>query len=233
MSNGSKSNVISKEKASQAKIWNTPEVGLHPSAGCNVLGGGAAPLPTAAKIDEWRKQAQQEGHQEGFEKGRQEGLQKGLEQARQTQQLLQTMVNTFSAPFKELDAALDEQIMSLAVTLAQQIVRREIRLDPGQIIPLIRETVLLLPAGSNLVKIHCHPEDAKLVREALSLDEEAQTWKLIDDPAIARGGCKVISEFSRIDASLEKQLNALTVAALGSEREMQRDELSVNEEQTE
>lgn len=227
------SNVISKEKANQAEVWNTPEVGLHPGVGRNVLGGGSAPLPTAAKIDEWRKQAEQEGHQEGFEKGRQAGLQKGLEQARQTQQLLQTMVSHFSEPFKELDAALDQQIMSLAVTLAQQIVRREIRLDPGQIIPLIRETLLLLPAGSNHVKIHCHPEDVKLVREALSLDEEAQAWKLFDDLAIARGGCQVISEFSRIDASLEKQLHALAVAALGSERDMARDEISANEEKTE
>ena len=58
--------------------------------------------------------------------------------------------------------------MQLAVTIARQLVRRELRIDPAQVIAIIRETVALLPAAARDVRVHLHPEDAAVVREKLA-----------------------------------------------------------------
>jgi len=64
-----------------------------------------------------------------------------------------------------------------------------------------------------------HPEDAGLVRSALSLDEMSPPWKIVEDPLITRGGCKVDTEVSHIDATVENRLTAVIATLFGGERE--------------
>jgi flagellar assembly protein FliH len=66
-----------------------------------------------------------------------------------------------------------------------------------------------------------HPEDASLVRNALSIEggNEDPSWKLIEDPMITQGGCKIKSESSSINATLENRLAALAASVLGGKRE--------------
>ena len=48
---------------------------------------------------------------------------------------------------------------------------------------------------------------------------QEQSWKLVEDPIITRGGCEIISEPSAINATLENRLSALAASVLGDERE--------------
>ena len=43
--------------------------------------------------------------------------------------------------------------------------------------------------------------------------------KIVSDPMITRGGCQVDSEHSRLDATLETRLAALTASVLAAQRE--------------
>ena len=45
-----------------------------------------------------------------------------------------------------------------------------------------------------------------------------RAWTLSEDPVIARGGCRISSEYSSIDATVEARLGAAIAAALGDER---------------
>ncbi len=83
---------------------------------------------------------------------------------------------------------------------------------------MIRETVALLPAAARDVRIHLHPEDAALVRERLVEPATSRAWTLVEDPVITRGGCRVSSENSSIDAQVETRLGAAIAATLGDER---------------
>ena len=170
-------------------------------------------IPTADEIERWRKEAQDEGYQEG--------LKLAAQQAVPTQQRLQRLIDFFEHPLKSLNEEVEQQLSQVVVTLAQQLVRRELKNEPGEIIGLIRESVELLPGNARGIRIFLHPEDASLVRNALSIDadNEEQSWKLIEDPMITQGGCKIKSESSSINATLENRLAALAASVLGGKRE--------------
>lgn len=169
-------------------------------------------IPTAEEIEQWHEQARQEGYREGLKQAQ-------LEMAVHGEQL-QQLIDHFAHPLQSLNDEIEQQLKLLTVTLAQQLVRREIHQEPGEIVALIRESLPLLPAASRKIRIYLHPEDAELVRNALQLDdiEDQENWKLIEDPMISRGGCEVKSEKSVINATLENRLQALAASVLGGER---------------
>ncbi len=172
----------------------------------------AAPIPTAKDIESWHKEAHEEGYQQGIKQAQKEI-------AEQKKQLLD-IIHFFEQPLQYLNEEVEQQLNLLAVTLAQQLVRREIRSEPGEIVAVIREAVKMLPISTRKIKIFLHPEDAEIVKKALQLDEldDEQSWKLKEDPMITRGGCEIKSDQSVINATLENRLQALAASILGGDR---------------
>jgi flagellar assembly protein FliH len=179
-------------------------------------------IPTADEIEQWHKQAREEGYQDGIKQAQQD--------VDELKKRLLALIHFFDKPLQSLNEEVEQQLTLLAVTLAQQLVRREIRTDPGEIVGLIRESVQLLPGSSRNIRISLHPEDAAMLRNTLQLDknEEEQGWKLVEDPMITRGGCEIKADKSVINATLEKRLQSLAASVLGGERTEDRDEADVD-----
>jgi flagellar assembly protein FliH len=75
--------------------------------------------------------------------------------------------------------------------MVRQLVRREVRLDPAQIVGIVREALGVLPVSSRSIRVTLHPDDASLVREAYAIGDHDQKWQIVEDPVIQRGGCRV------------------------------------------
>ncbi len=172
-----------------------------------------APL-TAQQIEEIQKQA----HDEGFELGRKEGLKAGQKEIRAEVQRLTQVVNALANPLAEVDERVENELTQLAITIARQLIRRELHTDPGQVVALVRECIAALPAASRRVQIRLHPQDAALVHEHMSIEDAGENWKVVEDPSLTRGGCRVTAEHSEIDATVERRLNTLLAELLGDER---------------
>ena len=214
---------VSAEKEPKFERWNPPSMD---SANGKVfkhekeekakaeaeLAAAETNIPTADEIEMWHKEAHEEGYQQGLKQAAQEI-------AEQKQKLLD-VIAFFERPLQSLNEEVEEQLNLLAVTLAQQLVRRELRTEPGEVIAVIRESVKLLPASSRKIRVYLHPEDAAIVRSALQMDdkEDEQSWKLLEDRTITRGGCQIKSDQSVINATLEHRLQALAASILGGER---------------
>jgi flagellar assembly protein FliH len=187
----------------------------------------AMPVLTVDEIEAMQKQAYDEafaqGKQEGYSEGFNEGSKQGYEENVQALQKKATefagLLESLSQPFKVLDAEVEKELVKLAMGIATQIIRREIKLDPGQVIAAVREAIKVLPLSSQKISLRLHPEDAELVRSALSLDEMSPAWRIVEDPFITRGGCKVDTEVSHIDATVENRLAAVITTLFGGERE--------------
>lgn len=187
-------------------------------------------IPTAEEIERWRAEAQQEGHEQGYREGYAQGEAEARRELEEKARQLEALIEFLEAPLQFLDEEVEKQLSLLAVTLAQQLVRREIRAEPGEIIGLIREAIKLLPGNSRHIRITLHPEDAALLRNTLSLDGDGDgpAWQLIEDPMITRGGCEIQSDQSVINLTLETRLQALAASVLGGEREEDRHEPPVD-----
>lgn len=166
------------------------------------------------------KKGQQEGHAEGYQRGYAEGLAGGRDEVLLRIQALDQILGFLSHPLEQLDAAVEEELSWLATQIARRLIRRELHISPGEIVPVVREAVGLLPVASPGVQVRLHPEDARLIREVLTLGREDEpVWRIVEDQTLSRGGCIVNSELSRIDATLEKRLGAVIATVLGDERE--------------
>lgn len=177
-------------------------------------------LPTAEEIEQVETAAYNEGLKSGFDEGYKNGLEKGQIEIKERCDDLNKVLNFLQRPLDDLDEKVTEQLFQLAMTVTGQLIRRELHTDPGQIIAVVREAMTSLPIAERKVNIHLHPEDATLVRNALSLnhDNESQPWHIIEDPLLSRGGCKLQAGQSYIDASVETRLNRIIATLLGGER---------------
>lgn len=166
---------------------------------------------------------------EAWDKGYAEGHATGLAAAAQQQQAAQAEIDRhvlhlgsilefMVKPMAQVDEQVQRQLALLAGAIARQVVRREIRLQPDDIIGLIRDTVSLLPVTAREVRVHLNPEDARLVRSRLAEVASERAWSITEDPLLPRGGCRVSSENSTIDAQVEQRLGAAIAAVLGDER---------------
>jgi flagellar assembly protein FliH len=197
-------------RRAQAQAWTPPQV--------------QGPLVGRRRLEELGA-LEREAWEHGFEEGRRAGnaaaraeqLAAIDEQRAQTARLA-AILQLLARPLAELDERMHQQLAALAGAVARQLVRRELRAQPEQIIAVIRETLGLLPANSQGARIALHPDDAALVRARLAEPHTERAWTLIEDPVISRGGCRVSSEHSLIDATVEARLGAAIAAALGDER---------------
>jgi len=240
--NSSRAPGFSKAELELAQLWaiptmpgtEAPVAAIESQSEEITLEEDLPPVLTVESIEAMQQQAYEEafaqgkveGYEQGFQQGQQDGFAKGYEEnvqlVQEQAQYLQQLIEALSEPFKNLDAEIEQELVKLSIGIATQIIRREIKLDPGQIIATVREAIMVLPLASQKISLYLHPEDAELVRSALSLDDMSSAWVMVEDPLMTRGGCKVETDVSRVDATVENRLAAVIANFLGGEREQDK-----------
>ena len=120
-------------------------------------------------------------------------------------------------------------LLQLTLTVGKQLARRELRIDPEQVIAIIRESLAELPAAAREIRVQLHPEDAAVVRERLTAPVSERAWTIVEDPTMSRAGCIIKAENSQIDARLESRINTVIANALGDERAVDRSSAEATE----
>lgn len=176
---------------------------------------GTAGKPTATDLAD----AEAFARAEGYETGRREGIQAGEKEIQQRISQLDALLDSLGEPLALIDEAVEHKLVELTLAIARQVIRRELAQQPGEIVAVVREAVAVLPPSERTVYIHVHPDDARLLREVLSLDDhERSYWRLQEDAGISRGGCRVVSGYAEADARLETRIQELAARMLGGER---------------
>lgn len=107
----------------------------------------------------------------------------------------------------------EQHALRVASAIASRVVRRQIEKVPLITLDLIREA-LHLAAGSERIVLRLHPDDQATLGEGVAklmaeLETLAET-RVVADPTISRGGCRVDTEFGCVDQQLETQLARIT-----------------------
>lgn len=230
----SKQTGFTEEELEALRLWDMPDVSGRERSKPSAPEPVRSPLLTVQEIEAMQRQAydeafakgKEEGFTQGYEQGRAQGYEEGLKKGydenvhRLYEQGLQfaEIVETLSEPLNAMDEQVEKELVDLSIAIAKQLVRREIKSDPGQIVATVREAVNVLPIATQEITLTLHPEDAELVRSVLQLDEHPVPWKIKEDPLLSRGGCLVDTEQSHVDASVERRLAAVIAQVLGDER---------------
>lgn len=214
------SKIIRSGQEGEVRHWQPPEM-IRSATDVSVLEARGS-LLTAEQLEHVQNQAYKEGFElgrkEGFEYGHKEALTGARQDIIEKTSKMDELLSALETPFKELDEQVERELVSLTISMVRQLVRREVKLDPNQIIGVVREALSLLPVSARNINLILHPEDAKLVREIFEVSDKDLVWKIVEDPVLDRGGCRVITDTSQIDATLESRLAAMITTLLGGER---------------
>ena len=170
----------------------------------------------------------QDAYNEGFSTGEKDGFHAGQLKAKQEADVvlqgkvavLEQLMTQLFAPIAEQDQQLERALVQLVSQMSREVIRRELLADSSQLTQVLREALKLLPMGAGNVRIHINPQDFELVKALRERHEE--NWRILEDEQLQPGGCRVESEHSLIDASIETRLDL----ALKQLFEQQREQLS-------
>jgi flagellar assembly protein FliH len=169
------------------------------------------------------KEAETRGYEAGMARARAETGSR-LAALEERVKRLDAALQLLAQPLQQLDTEIEDELAQLALSVGKQLARRELHIEPTQVIAILRESLALLPIAAREVRVHLHPEDAATVREHLTTPAVDRAWTIVEDPTLSRGGCVIQSQSSRIDARLEARIAAVAASALGDERAAAREE---------
>jgi len=122
-------------------------------------------------------------------------------------QLAQTL-DEFANLREQVALHAEREMVQLAIEIAKKIVRREVTVDREIVLSLARVALSRLHTRA-LATVHLHPDDYQYAlthRERLST---SGTLKLVEDPAIGRGGCLIETDHGDVDARIEHQFSEI------------------------
>lgn len=209
------SKVISCPTAEQCETWQAPDLKSRP--------GHQQAAMTAKNSREHREELERlkkKAYQEGLNNGYADGLRQGQVEIDKRVGRLENILGLMAAPVKDLDQNVVDELVQLSMMVSSHMIRRELKTAPGEVVATVRDALNLLPVASGNVRLELHPEDAETIRKAFAGDEAERPWRIVEDPLLSRGGCRVLTDTSRIDATVETRLNAVIAKVMGSERKL-------------
>jgi len=158
------------------------------------------------------------GREEGYRQGHEAGLAEGREQARREALYLHELAQHCAASLAELEENVGQALITLALDIARQVVRTTLAQQPEAIAAAVREVLQVDTSDGARLKLWVHPEDMELVRLHLADELAEGRWRIMADPALARGGCRAETAYGTIDATLQTRWRRVA-ASLGRDDE--------------
>ncbi|WP_296593881.1 flagellar assembly protein FliH [Methylophaga sp.] len=209
-------NVLSAEELANAyERWEVPRV----VSVSDVEAENTNPL-TVEALEAVQQAAQEEGfklgYDEGFQQGHEAGLKAGETDILQQAQQWKALIDSLNNPLKSVDSIVEQDLLSMISLLVRQMIYHELEQKPEMVLTAVREALAVLPVSDRQLKVYLNPEDMELVKNGLKLDEDTG-WQWYEDPLVSRGGAKLVTADTTIDATVETRLNNLISRLLSQE----------------
>jgi flagellar assembly protein FliH len=167
-------------------------------------------LGALAETEAQQKKAAQaavadESREAALEQARQAGYAEGMKAAKAETARLQAVAESAATALEALGQSLAERTTALAIAIARQIVRDELAARPEAVLAVVSEALAMLPAGGPRVQISVHPEDAALISRHLGQHADPDSWRLLEDAGVQRGGCRITGPAGDVDATLQSR----------------------------
>lgn len=166
----------------------------------------------------------------GYEDGLREGFEKGLAHARQmtaeavaaqqrdiAEQGAQ-LLETFTSQLAALQQSMADAVTTLAVEIARSATGTALRLDRDIVSPAVHEALASIVDEHARPTVRLNPYDASLLGEHLAAALSARGAHLVPDASVGRGGCRVDTSRTSVDATLKTRWGR-ALAALGRQDE--------------
>jgi flagellar assembly protein FliH len=204
---------LPKELQSAYQRWELASLSDDPAGG---RARAAGSVQSEAQLAAARERARQEGYAEGLLQGRLAGIEQARASAANEELQFRQMASAFSGEIASAHEGVAKDLLNLALDLAKAMLKTALAVRPELMLPVVSDAVHYLPGLQLPATLHLQPEDAALVRARMGDELANAGWKILDDPQIVRGGCRLQTASSQIDATIATRWQRIA-AALGKE----------------
>lgn len=164
------------------------------------------------------------GEKDGFHAGQLKAANEAAAVLASKVQALENMMREFFEPIATQDQQLEESMLDMIMQISRQVIQRELTIDSSQIKKVVRESLKLLPMGSESVRVYVNPQDFEQIKALRERHEES--WKIVEDDDLLPGGCRFESVNTQINASIETRIEHIATQILEQQRELQSQPLA-------
>jgi flagellar assembly protein FliH len=176
--------------------------------------------PTEEELSAIRESARESGHEEGYSAGHAEGyaaahaeaLAQGQAASKAELESLRAIAAEFGDALARADELIANEILELALHLAKGMLKTALPVRPELILPVVREAIEYLPVVQQPALLMLNPADAQVVREGIGEELDKGGWRVVEDPQVERGGCKIDTASNQIDAQTSSRWQRLSHA---------------------
>lgn len=156
---------------------------------------------TAAELERIRQQA----YDEGYTQGQEAGYASGAEEARAEIRQLQTLMQALDSSLNEVDTELAHSLLNLSLEVARKMSGEILQIKPEIILNIVSNAIGNLPHFNQHAHLILHPDDVDLVSKHMGDHLAHGGWKLIGESSINRGGCRIETTHTKVDATVESR----------------------------
>lgn len=188
--------IIQKEHLTPYQRWELPAFDIVKVADI---------VPTVAQLEQIQMQAHEDGYKAGYAEGYTAGAQKAREEEQkaydETQHLVE-IIGSLNKELQQVDQQVAQDLLGLSMEIARQMLHKALNVKPDMLLGVVREAISELPHFNQHAHLVLHPADAELVRKSMGEQLTHTDWKIFEDEQMERGGCRVETAHSQIDATL-------------------------------
>lgn len=162
---------------------------------------------TAGELIRIQQQAHEQGyasgHDAGYAIGHDAGYAAGIQQAQAEAAQIHKLLQDLQEGLNQIDRQTAQSLLDLSLEVARKMASETLQVKPEIILEIIRSAISSLPQFNQNAHLVLHPEDAELVRKHMGDQLAHAGWKIFTDAQIQRGGCRVKTAHSLVDATTE------------------------------
>ncbi|MGE4243974.1 FliH/SctL family protein [Ramlibacter sp.] len=167
------------------------------------------------------------GRRRGFDQGARLGLNQGYSEGSQALEdfrsrtaadaavQMREVLGAFRAEMAALESQVASDLVSLAIDIARQVLRRELRQGAHALLPAACEALRALGENASQVELFLHPDAAAVLQAPL---EGEAGCRIVADPALPPDGCRAEADTGVAEAGFETRWQAV-MATLGRDEE--------------
>lgn len=207
---------IPKEQLTAFERWELASFDTHSNEKHPADTKAPAALTTVAELENIRQQSRNEGYAQGHNEGYAAGIRQARDEAAQIHELLQNI----QIALNQVDEQVAQSLLDLSLEVANKMVCETLKVNPEIILKIISDAISSLPHFNQNAHLILHPDDAELVRKQMGEQLTHAGWKIFTDMQIQRGGCRVETAHSQVDASNKGRWQRI-VESIGQEKSWQ------------
>lgn len=158
-------------------------------------------------LSEGKKEGIAQGLSEGIEKGMQQGLQSAQKQVDEKLSAVDELMTHLSHALNEQDYLLEQALLNVVTEVSRTVVGRELQIDSKHILQVVRQALGALPPSRDNVRIFVNPADVAVLNEAK--ERGGESWRALPDETLSKGGCRVETDQSLVDFTVERRFSAM------------------------